>query len=535
MKKPSMRPAILVAGAALWWAGAFAVTSGHRPVHTPAAVRKDASHAPQCSKCHAAEVAGFARSKMAHSLRAGAQEPEGVVTAGSTTITMYSDKLGSWQSLENHGITTTYHVDYVIGSGAHADGYITDVADHLFQSPVAYYRSRSSYDLAPGFAGRPDPDFTRPIGEGCVFCHADSFHAIAGTVNQYGKPPFGHMAISCDRCHGPVEAHVAHPADSNIVNPANLAPVERDSVCEQCHLIGVARVLNPGRHFTDFHAGQPLETTFTVYRREIPPGTAGAFRVISHSEQLALSQCYRRSEGRLGCISCHDPHNEPAEPVAYYRARCLECHAKTAFPSDHPSRTSDCIGCHMPKREANDGGHTAFTDHRIQRRPVEQFTDEATAIAAWREPPGEFATRNLGIASVRVGLEHSDFKQVVSGYQMLAQVQQQFPQDSELYNTLGEALFVGRQYAEAAQAYAIAVRLDPLSSAKESSLGQAYAGLGDAARAVEHLEKAMQLDPLNLDAASVLLGIYQKTGDAAKASALTEKLASLTKAKAGSR
>lgn len=510
------------------------MTFAGEPVHTPAGLRKEAGEAPQCRKCHAAEVAGFSRSKMAHSMRAGAQEPAGVVTAGDTTITMHSDKLGSWQSLTSNGTTATYHVDYVIGSGAHADGYITSVGDHLFQSPVAYYRSRSSYDLAPGFAGRPDPDFTRPIGEGCIFCHADSFHAIAGTVNQYGKPPFGHLAVSCDRCHGPVEAHVAHPVNSNIVNPENLEPVERDSVCEQCHLIGVARVLNPGKHFTDFHAGQPLETTFTVYRKEIPPGTAGAFRVISHSEQLALSQCYRKSSGRLGCITCHDPHNEPAEPVAYYRARCLECHAKTTFASDHPAKTSDCIRCHMPKRDADDGGHTAFTDHRIQRRPVEQFTDETTAIVPWREPPGEFAIRNLGIASVRVGLEHREFKQVVSGYQMLTQVQQQFPQDSELYNTLGEALFVGQQYAESVEAYELAVRFDPLSSAKEASLGEAYAGLGDAALAVQHLEKAMQFDPLNLNAASILLGIYQKTGDTSKANALTEKLASLTKTKVGS-
>jgi len=188
----------------------------------------------------------------------------------------------------------------------------------------------------------------------------------------------------------------------------------------------------------------------------------------------------------------------------------------------------------MPKRDADDGGHTAFTDHRIQRRPVEQFTDETTAIVPWREPPGEFAIRNLGIASVRVGLEHREFKQVVSGYQMLTQVQQQFPQDSELYNTLGEALFVGQQYAESVQAYELAVRFDPLSSAKEASLGEAYAGLGDAALAVQHLEKAMQFDPLNLNAASILLGIYQKTGDTSKANALTEKLASLTKTKVGS-
>jgi hypothetical protein len=466
---------------------------------------------------------------MAHSMRLGGQEPAGVVKAGDTTITMYADKSGSWQSLESEGTKQTYHVDYVIGSGSHADGYVTRVANHLFQSPVAFYRGRSSYDLAPGYQGGSDPDFTRPIAKGCVFCHAGTFDAVAGTQNEYGKKPFPHLAISCNRCHGSVAAHLAHPTEANIVNPEHLDPVARDSVCEQCHLIGVARVLNPGKQFTDFHAGDPLEGTFTVYHKELPPGTTASFRVISHSEQLSLSKCQRNSGGRLGCITCHDPHDEPTEPVAYYRARCLECHAKTAFAADHPAKTSDCISCHMPKRAANDGGHTAFTDHRIQRQPFEQFTDEVTAIVPWRAPSPELATRNLGIASVRVGLEQRSFKQVISGYQMLTQVQQQFPQDSESYQTIGDALFAGQQYSEASQAYELAVRFDPGSSPKEASLGQAYAAAGQSTLAEEHMEKALLIDPLNLSAANILRGIYTRNGEQSKAEELSRRLVELTK------
>jgi hypothetical protein len=111
----------------------------------------------QCSKCHAEEVDGFSRSKMAHSMRVGGQEPDGVVTASGATITMHSDKQGSWQTLTSHGSTTTYHIDYVIGSGTHASGYIMDLGNHLFQSPVAYYLNRSAYGLAPGYEGKPAP------------------------------------------------------------------------------------------------------------------------------------------------------------------------------------------------------------------------------------------------------------------------------------------------------------------------------------------------------------------------------------------
>lgn len=521
----------------LWGAGApshsIAYSSSPKNMASSAPEKSaTAGDADECRDCHAKEVDGYAQSKMAHSMRIGAREPAGVVRVPGTTIRMYSDRQGSWQTLESHGSTNTYHVDYVIGSGTHASGYIVKLANHLFQSPVAYYRSREAYDLAPGYAGKPDPDFTRPIAEGCIFCHAGSFDAVAGTVNEYGKTPFTHLAIGCDRCHGNTAAHLANPSDTNIVNPTHLDPAARDSVCEQCHLIGAARVLNPGKRFTDFEAGRPLEETFTIYRNVPPPGATAGFRVISHSEQLALSKCARSSGGRLWCGTCHDPHQEPAKPIAYYRQKCLECHAKTSFAADHPSRSSDCIACHMPKRAPNDGGHTAFTDHRIERYP--QSADQSNAanpppasLAPWRQPPSELATRNLGIASVDVGLEKRSPKLIVDGYRMLTAVQQQFPQDSEMFNTMGIALFAAKQFDEAAQAFELAVHFDSQSSPKEASLGQAYLALGDHGLAEQHLERAMMLDPLNLSAAGVLINAYNQNGEGEKADQLSSKIAAL--------
>jgi Tetratricopeptide repeat len=523
------RIVLLTAIVLLCCAGALTVplARSSQRVATPAkaTTAAKASDEEQCAKCHAEEVDGFAQSKMAHSMRLGGQEPPGVVQVPGTKITMYSDKRGSFQKLESHGSSNSYHVDYVIGSGSHASGYIMNLGGHLFQSPVAYYRNLSAYDLAPGYEGKPDPDFTRPIAEGCVFCHAGSFDAVAGTQNQYGKVPFPHLTIGCNRCHGPVAAHLAKPGLENIVDPASLEPAARDSICEQCHLFGVARVLNPGKRFIDFQAGQRLEQTFTIYHNEAPKGTEVAFKVISHVEQLALSKCKLSSGTKMWCGTCHDPHYEPTDPVGYFRNRCMTCHAKTTFAADHPAKTSNCIGCHMPTREAKDGGHTVFTDHRIRRRVEPEPAGEATSIAAWREPPIELATRNLGIASVDAGMERRSSKLIISGYQMLAQVQQQFPQDSEMYNTIGNALLAGRQYSEAVQAFALAVRFDPGSSLKELNLGQAYNAAGDKKLAQQHLERAMELDPVNLDAAAVLIGLYEKEGQPDKAEELSKRIA----------
>jgi Flp pilus assembly protein TadD len=188
----------------------------------------------------------------------------------------------------------------------------------------------------------------------------------------------------------------------------------------------------------------------------------------------------------------------------------------------------------MTRREAGDGGHSAFTDHRIQRRPqqtVAEGSETVPAIVPWRQPPVEFATRNLGIALTEYGLAQRSPKQILSGYRTLTTVQQQFPQDSELYNMLGTALIAGKQYGEAVQAFALAVRFDPISSPKEASLGQAYLAAGQEALGEQHLERAMELDPLNLSAAALLIDAYDKNGTPSKSDQLSQKISKLVQSK----
>lgn len=498
--------------------------------HSQASAEKF-SHEPtgasRCMFCHPAEVEGYARSAMAHSLRRAAQEPDGAVEAHGSRITMHSSPAGYWQRWENSGDLREYRVDFVVGSGNHASGYFVDIGGHLFQSPVAYYKSRQAYDLAPGYENQADPDFTRPVGEECVLCHSGSALHVSGTLNQYRPPIFAAEAITCERCHGPVERHLANPRAGTIVNPAKLEPAARDSVCEQCHLFGVSRVANPGKRLSDFVPGQRLEDTFTIYRNALPAGSsAGSFKVISHVEQLALSACARNSGGKLWCGTCHDPHDKPveAQSTAYYRARCRTCHSSD-FAAPHPAKDSDCLACHMPRRNAQDGGHTVFTDHRIQRRPEAQPDLPTDAdIAAWREPSVELQRRNLGIASIDVGMQRHSSAFIIQGYRDLTQVQKQFTNDSDFFKWIGDALLVGKQTSDAKIAFERALQLDPDSPLTEASAASPYIKEGDMDRAIAHLERAVALDPLYLPAASTLIDLYQKQGKTAEADALTARI-----------
>ena len=528
---------VLVLGLSVFQILLSTVTSGHgqsasntASTQGAAALAQPLPRAPtgasRCMFCHPAEVEGYARSAMAHSLRRAGQEPDGAVSAHGSKITMRSSPTGFWQHWENGGDSSDYRVDYVVGSGNHASGYLVDIGGHLFQSPVTFYTSRKSYDLAPGYENVNDPDFTRPVSEECVLCHSGTALHISGTLNQYRPPIFTAEAITCERCHGPVERHLADPRAGTIVNPAKLEPAARDSVCEQCHLFGAARVPNPGKKLSDFIPGQRLEDTFTIYHNALPPGApAGSFKVISHVEQLALSACARNSGGRLWCGTCHDPHDKPVQAVQYYRARCLTCHTAN-FPASHPGRDTDCLSCHMPRRNAQDGGHTVFTDHRIQRRPETAQAELSTdaGIAAWREPPPELQKRNLGIAYIDVGMQRHSSAFIIEGYRTLTEVQRQFTNDSDFFKWIGEALLVGKQTSDAKLALERALQLDPNSPVTEAGAASPYIQEGEAERAIAHLERAVTLDPLYLPAASTLIELYQKQGKTAEAAELSGRI-----------
>jgi Flp pilus assembly protein TadD len=421
--------------------------------------------------------------------------------------------------MERNGEVTEYPVAFVIGSGSHAAGYLIEIGGHLFQSPLCYYTSRRAYGLAPGYENVAEPDFTRPVGEECVVCHSGRALYLPGTVNRYAPGVFADEAISCERCHGPAAEHLRRPVAGSIVNPAKLPLAARDSVCEQCHLSGVTRVLNPGRSFSDFRPGQRLEEVFTVYTAAKPSGRA--FRVISHAEQLAQSACARGSQGRLWCGTCHNPHAQTSPQS--FNGRCLSCH-RTALATSHPAG-EDCVGCHMTRRQAQDGGHTVFTDHRIARRPESGEADAAGEdLVAWREPEPALRTRNLALAWSRSGIASRSPSRIVQGYKMLTQVQAGAPDDVAVLEAIGRTLLLGKEPLEALRAFTRVLELSPASAAAEENVGTAWLEAGRPDEAAAHLERALELDPLLVSAATVLEAAYRKQGDTPKAERLGKQM-----------
>jgi tetratricopeptide (TPR) repeat protein len=268
-------------------------------------------------------------------------------------------------------------VNLVIGSGNNGHSFLTNRNGFLFQTPISWYSQKEIWDTSPGF--EPNSFTGRPIGNDCLFCHANRPERREGTINGFAATAV-FESIGCERCHGPGEKHVQarlnHEAvgdgpDYTIVNPKHLAPNLREAICQQCHLEGEARVARRDRTFEQFRPGLPLEDFMHVF---VQSHQGKDQHAVNHVEQMYLSPCFTKSKGALGCISCHDPHEkvEKKNRVAHYRASCQKCHDDCSIPlADRLAANKDdsCIACHMPRFSAIDIAHTATTNHLIMKKP----------------------------------------------------------------------------------------------------------------------------------------------------------------------
>ncbi|HEX3448921.1 MAG TPA: tetratricopeptide repeat protein [Isosphaeraceae bacterium] len=267
-------------------------------------------------------------------------------------------------------------VKYALGSGTRAISFLVEHDGRLFQSPITWYSQKKQWDLSPGYSEH-SRHFDRPIEQSCLYCHSGRVEPVDLSVNRYKEPIFQGHAIGCERCHGPGELHSQRQEeidgrDVTIVNPRHLEPALRAAVCEQCHLLGDHKVDRLGRGPFDYRPGLPLIDFYAVYGRV----NEAANHAVGQVEQMKLSRCFRATRGRLGCTSCHDPHQVPplAEKTAYFRQQCLACHERKGCSLPESVRLAEstndnCIQCHMKQLTKVDIAHVAITDHRILKTP----------------------------------------------------------------------------------------------------------------------------------------------------------------------
>jgi hypothetical protein len=281
----------------------------------------------------------------------------------------------------------TRKLDWIIGSGANGSGAIVRQDDYLFEAPLSFYTKPHRWALSPGYEFG-DYGFNRPVLPACISCHSGEPRPVLDGNGRFQKPPFVELAIGCENCHGPgfshiAAAHMGDPTDS-IANPAKFSPWLADNICMSCHQTGDARVLQTGKTYRDFRPGAELNDTLSIFLVPFSRQSAPKDDLLEHYLSMRLSKCYLKSGGRLGCISCHDPHVQPSQQEAptFFRQKCLACHTEKscAVPLSlrlHKTSPDDCAGCHMPKRDVMVISHSVLTNHRILAEAEEPFPDVA--------------------------------------------------------------------------------------------------------------------------------------------------------------
>ncbi len=313
-----------------------------------------------CAECHPTEAADHARSLHARTIKR-VDDPD-FVSLFETGKELSDPDLRATYSFRNEGgrpvatvrkpggETVRLTPSYAIGSGKYGVTPIYSRDGNYMEGRASYYPNLKGWHWTPGQQERSGSRMAegRPMDRDetirCFLCHGTAI------VQTDGDPiaPQSLLDIGCERCHGPGKEHVEDARKGR--RPGSLFTYTRASgptvmnLCAQCH-----------RRPSETH-GADLELDPNLPRFA---GTA-----------LAASKCYRLSEGKLTCTTCHNPHAPVAEEDATYEAKCLGCHSGSQDQKACPvNPKSGCIPCHMPAQSINFPGGAKFHNHWIKPYP----------------------------------------------------------------------------------------------------------------------------------------------------------------------
>ena len=338
----------------------------------------------------------------------------------------------------------------------------------------------------------------------------------------------GH-AIGCERCHGPGELHAADPnlvdgRDLTIVNPAALEPALRDAVCQQCHLNGQKRVLRAGRHDEDFRPGLPFQHFWTVLERPSELGRKSFRRPVRADAPRADASRQARAASGASRATIRIGFPRPRRESAYFRDRCLECHADRGCslpatqsgPSGDRPTTASAATCRDWRTP--DIIHVAETNHRIPRRADEprpacdcQTGNSDGNLRPWvnfhrdlmNDRELDEAERDVGVAVCLDGPDGA-----AAALPALEDALAVWPEDVPGWEAKGYALGLLHRDEDGLAAFRKALALEPN---RESALtGAAYsaAHAGRSDDAITYWQRAIALSPWRAEYRAELASAY---------------------------
>jgi DmsE family decaheme c-type cytochrome len=196
--------------------------------------------------------------------------------------------------------------------------------------------------------------------DACVGCHQDLAAAFARNIHSKGAK-YKEGFVGCEACHGPGAAHASSGDPSLIRNPAKMKPKESAEICTGCHTDGKLSLWPNSVHET---RSVSCTTCHSVHhgfdrllKQEKPMEVCFGCHANVRAEMWKTSHHPIR-EGKMDCISCHNPHGSMTEGLISAQTvndKCYECHAEKRGPFlyEHKPVTENCLTCHTPHGSAH--------------------------------------------------------------------------------------------------------------------------------------------------------------------------------------
>ena len=220
---------------------------------------------------------------------------------------------------------------WAFGAGTKAITYVSQ-ADHdsYIEHGLSYYPARKAMGVTPGHTSSDDRRYRTfdPLATAlrCFRCHSTGPLNL-GSGHQIEPSELG---VTCESCHGMGGDHAER--GGAILNPKRLSAVELNEFCGTCH--------RKAEDISDW---------------------SNSWNVRHQPAYLSQSACFRKSNGGLSCLTCHDPHTPPTRVASDYGKRCAHCHQSVQHRVALAGRS--CIECHMPQVPTN--AQLKFTNHWI--------------------------------------------------------------------------------------------------------------------------------------------------------------------------
>ena len=209
---------------------------------------------------------------------------------------------------------------YLLMDEGGGEGGAVEVQHSYFPGSKAWHTTPGQEGLKKGEIGR---HYSPDEASQCIRCHAV-------TVPDNSRlPERKFFGVGCESCHGPGGAHVAlmergeAAGAKAIVSLKGAGGEKLNETCGKCH-----------------RTAAMIPKTDRVAREQTQ-----RFQPFG----LSLSQCFKQSQDKLTCVTCHNPHADASTDQKAYEKTCLSCHSapQKVCPVNPKEK---CVSCHMPTR-----------------------------------------------------------------------------------------------------------------------------------------------------------------------------------------